>query len=118
MREDRIALKSLLDKCKEASGKDDTTIFSDDEVTLIKIGECHEEEWTEKGPLSLIYRDGGFILSASGHEFRVEGISAMTMVLAARIVFGDKSGYYEIKAGKGSKINLKKYVIARELIKE
>ncbi len=119
MQNDRDALRDRLNKISAAPGSSgDTVIFSDDEVMLTKIGEGHVEEWTEKGPLSLIYRDGEYILSASGHEFITRGISAMTMVLAARIVFGDKSGYYEIRAGKGSKINLIKYVIARELIKE
>lgn len=113
MSHDRAALKDRLDEYVE-----DSVVFSDNGITLTKIGEGHEEEWSDIGQLSLIYRGRAFLLSASGHEFNLDGISAMTMVLAGRIVFGDKSGYYEIRAGKGSKINLKKYVIARELIKE
>jgi hypothetical protein len=41
------------------------------------------------------------------------------MVLADRVVFSDKSGYYELLSEKKSRTNLRKYVIAREmLIKE
>ena len=36
---------------------------------------------------------------------------------AARVVFSDESGYYELRSEKSSKTNLRKYVIARELIK-
>lgn len=125
---DRTALKSRLDKIDsgeynlEAEKSEDLTIFKDEDITLTKIGEGHNEEWFERGQLSLKYkirdRDGVYTLIAAGHEFNVDSISAMTMVLAGRIVFGDQSGYYEIKAGKGTKINLRKYVIARELIKE
>jgi hypothetical protein len=38
------------------------------------------------------------------------------MVLAGRIVFSDATGYYELLAKKGCGINLRKYVIARELL--
>ena len=36
--------------------------------------------------------------------------------LAGRIVFSDKSGYYELLSDKNNRTNLRKYVIARELL--
>ena len=101
----------LLKSCAKETESGDHIVFSDSDITLKKIGEGHAEEWTETGRLSLIYRDGEFILSAAGHEFHLEGIPAMTMVLAVRIVFCDKSGYYELKSKKGSRTNLRKYII-------
>ena len=95
MRFDRAKLKDKLKSCAKETESGDHIVFSDSDITLKKIGEGHAEEWTETGRLSLIYRDGEFILSAAGHEFHLEGIPAMTMVLAVRIVFCDKSGYYE-----------------------
>ena len=40
----------------------------------------------------------------------------MTMVLAGRVVFSDKTGYYELLSDKKNRTNLRKYVIARELL--
>lgn len=118
-RYDRTMLKAKLDECAKGSGNEGTgTIFEDSGITLIKIGEGHEEEWAEKGLLSLGSGDDGFVISAPGHTFTVEEITGMTMVLAGRIVLSDKSGYYEIRAEKGSRTNLRKYVIAREIIEE
>jgi hypothetical protein len=48
--------------------------------------------------------------------FDLKEISNMTMVLASRVVFSDKSGYYELLSKKGSRTNLRKYVIAREVL--
>ncbi len=111
MRFDRAKLKDKLKSCAKETESGDHIVFSDSDITLKKIGEGHAEEWTETGRLSLIYRDGEFILSAAGHEFHLEGIPAMTMVLAARVVFSDKSGYYELRSKKGSRTNLRKYII-------
>ena len=111
MRHDRAAFKDKLASFAEKNEAGEQVVFSDGDITLTKIGDGHEEEWTEKGQVSLLHRDGEFILCASGHEFRLKGISAMTMVLAVRIVFCDKSGYYELKSKKGSRTNLRKYII-------
>lgn len=115
---DRAALKDRLEECAEdPGGSDEQLVFSDGGVTLIKIGEGHKEEWSEAGGIALDYRNGGYELSAPGHSFRVEEISEMTMVLAGRIVLSDKSGYYEIRSSKGRNVNLRKYVIAGDLIR-
>lgn len=116
MRHDRVAFKDKLESIAGKNEAGDQVVFSDSDITLTKIGEGHEEEWSEKGQVSLIYRDGELILCASGHEFRLNEISAMTMVLAARVVFSDKSGYYELRSKKDSGTNLRKYVIAREML--
>ena len=108
---DRASLKETLDECKER------VIFSGDPVTLIKIGKDHTEEWAREGLLSLVYRGGRYELCAPGRNMRIDEISDMTMALAGRIVLSDKSGYYEIRAGKGRNTNLRKYVIAKELIR-
>lgn len=116
MRHDRVAFKDKLESIAGKNEAGDQVVFSDSDITLTKIGEGHEEEWSEKGQVSLIYRDGELILCVSGHEFRLNEISAMTMVLAARVVFSDKSGYYELRSKKDSGTNLRKYVIAREML--
>ena len=56
------------------------------------------------------------MLTIGEHAFNVPDISNMTMVLAARVVFSDQSGYYELRSEKSSKTNLRKYVIARDVI--
>ena len=68
--------------------------------------------------MALIYKEENFVLTIGEHEFKVPGISNMTMVLAARVVFSDESGYYELRSEKSSKTNLRKYVIARDLLKD
>ena len=85
-------------------------------VTLVRIGEDHAEEEAAHGKLALIYKEGNFVLTISGHQFSVPDISNMTMALAARVVFSDQSGYYELRSEKSSKTNLRKYVIAREIL--
>ena len=56
---DRAALKDRLDNCDrgkydpEAEDNTGFTLFSDEDITLTKIGEGHAEEWSDKGSLSL-----------------------------------------------------------------
>ena len=115
---DREALTAKMEDILENGSSEETEIFADDNVTLIRIGEDHAEEEAARGRLALIYKEGNFVLSIGEHEFNVTDISNMTMVLAARVVFSDESGYYELRSEKSSKTNLRKYVIARELLKE
>ena len=115
---DRAALEKKLRECSEETCNGyECVAFSDDEVTLVKIGNKHTEEWTETGRLSLVFRDGRYELDVSGHTMLIDEISGMTMVLARRIVLSDRSGYYEIRAARGRNTNLRKYVIAKELIR-
>lgn len=114
---DREALTAKMEDILENGSSEETEIFADDNVTLIRIGEDHAEEEAAHGRLALIYKEGNFALTIGEHESGVPDISNMTMVLAARVVFSDKSGYYEIRSEKSSKTNLRKYVIARDLLK-
>ena len=114
---DREALTAKMEDILENGSSEETEIFTDDNVTLIRIGEDHAEEEAAHGRLALIYKEGNFALTIGEHESGVPDISNMTMVLAARVVFSDKSGYYEIRSEKSSKTNLRKYVIARDLLK-
>lgn len=115
---DREALTAKMEDILENGSSEETEIFADDNVTLIRIGEDHAEEEAAHGRLALIYKEGNFALTIGEHESGVPDISNMTMVLAARVVFSDESGYYELRSEKSSKTNLRKYVIARELLKE
>lgn len=113
---DREALTARMKEIRESGSSEEAVIFSDDNVTLVRIGEDHAEEEAARGKLALIYKKGNFVLTIGEHEFNVPGISNMTMVLAARVVFSDESGYYELRSEKSSKTNLRKYVIAREIL--
>ncbi len=115
---DRKALAERISELRGNAASDCTELFSDGNVTLVRITEDHSEEEAAHGRLNLIYKEENFIMTIGGHEFKMDGISNMTMVLSARVVFSDESGYYELRSEKSSKTNLRKYVIARELIKE
>jgi 1-acyl-sn-glycerol-3-phosphate acyltransferase len=91
-------------------------LFSDEDVSLFRIEDSHNDTEAAHGQLTLSCRDGSFILNIGDYSFDLKEISNMTMVLANRIVFSDASGYYELLAKKGSRTNLRKYVIARELL--
>ena len=58
------------------------------------------------------------MLGIGDFRFDLSKLSDMKTVRANRIMFSDESGYYELRSGKGSNTNLRKYVIARNLIKE
>ena len=115
-KQDRRALTTRINELCASRSPEEAEIFSDDNVTLVRIGDDHEEEEAARGRVALIYKEGNFVLTIGGHEFNVPGISNMTMVLAARVVFSDESGYYELRSDKSSKTNLRKYVIARDII--
>lgn len=114
---DREVLTQRIKEMQSGSA-DSKELFADDNVTLYSIKEDHEEEEAARGRLTLTYGDGDFILGIGEYRFSLAGISSMTMVLAARVVFSDESGYYELRSDKGSGTNLRKYVIARDIIKE
>ena len=116
---EKIDRETLTVRFKEllASKSPETAeVFADDNVTLVRIGDDHEEEEAARGRVALIYKEGNFVLTIGEHDFDVAGISNMTMALAARVVFSDESGYYELRSEKSSKTNLRKYVIAREIL--
>ena len=118
---DRSALtermKEMLSRQKAGTEDAADSLFADDSATLYHIKDDHEEEEAARGRLTLACKDGEFILSIGEYRFSLAGISNMTMVLAARVVFSDESGYYELRSDKGSKVNLRKYVIARDILK-
>ena len=111
---DRKKLAERLDETGRAAGED--TVFADDEVALHRIEDGHSDEEAARGKLTLSFADEKYILSIGEYLFDIAEISNMTMVLAGRIVFSDATGYYELLAKKGCGINLRKYVIARELL--
>ena len=111
---DRKKLAKRLDETERAAGED--TVFADDEVVLHRIGDGHSDEEAARGKLTLSFTGEKFILNIGDFSFDMDNISNMTMVLAGRIVFSDATGYYELLAKKGCGINLRKYVIARELL--
>lgn len=89
-------------------------LFRDDGASLIRITDDHGEEELTTGRIALSRGETGFELSVGSRTFALEEIKSMTMILARRIVFSDKSDYYEIRSPKNSRVNLRKYVIARE----
>ena len=100
----------------DTSGQNEKPLFSDDRVALMRIEDGHSDEEAARGKLTLSCMNGEYVLSVGSFSFDLKKISNMTMVLAGRVVFSDESGYYELKAEKGSRTNLRKYVIARELL--
>ena len=91
-------------------------LFADDGVVLHRIEEGHSDEEAARGTLSLVFSEGSWSLIIGDFSFDLENLSNMTMVLASRIVFSDKSGYYELHSQKKSRTNLRKYVIARNIL--
>ena len=111
---DRRLLSERFASLQQAGGKRE--LFADDDVTLVRIEDGHNEEEAACGRLTFIYNNDDYVLNIGDLNFSVRMISNMTMVLAARVVFSDKSGYYELRSAKGSGTNLRKYVIARDII--
>lgn len=112
---DKVSLKTALNN--SLSGMPEgTDLFADEEVHLVRIKDDHSDEELAHGKLTLSRKGETFILSIKEHSFDLKNISNMTMVLAGRVVFSDKSGYYELTTDKGCRTNLRKYVIARELL--
>ena len=111
---DRTKLAERMEEMRRAAGED--VVFTDDGVVLHRIEDGHSDEETARGKLSLSFSDEKFILNIGDCPFDLKDISNMTMVLAGRVVFSDKSGYYELLSDKKNRTNLRKYVIARELL--
>ena len=99
---------------KRAAGED--VVFTDDRVVLHRIKDGHSDEEAARGRLTLSFAKEKFTLGIGEYSFELNDISGMTMVLANRIVFSDRSGYYELISDKKSRTNLRKYVIAREVL--
>ena len=111
---DRKKLAERMDEMRRAAGED--VVFTDDAVVLHRIEEGHSDEEAARGKLTLSFADEKFTLGIGEYCFDLNEISGMTMVLANRIVFSDSSGYYELLSDKASRTNLRKYVIARQLL--
>ena len=111
---DRKKLAERMDEMGRAAGED--VVFTDDGVVLHRIEEDHSDEEAARGKLRLSFAGEKFILSIGDYSFDLKEITNMTMVLASRIVFSDKSGYYELLSDKKNRTNLRKYVIARDLL--
>ena len=111
---DRMKLAERLEKAERAAGEG--VVFTDDEVVLHLIEDGHSDEEAARGKLTLSFADNAFTLNIGDFSFDLKGISNMTMVLAGRVVFSDKTGYYELLSDKKNRTNLRKYVIARELL--
>ena len=111
---DRKKLAERMEEMRRAAGED--VVFTDDGVVLHRIEEGHSDEEAARGKLSLSFSDEKFILNIGDCSFDLKDISNMTMVLAGRVVFSDKSGYYELLSDKKNRTNLRKYVIARDLL--
>lgn len=111
---DRKKLAERMDEMGRAAGED--VVFTDDGVVLHRIEEGHSDEEAARGKLRLSFADEKFILNIGDYSFDLKEITNMTMVLAGRIVFSDKSGYYELLSDKKNRTNLRKYVIARDLL--
>ncbi len=90
--------------------------FCDDDIVLRRILDGHRDEEAARGSLTLTREDGAFMLRIGDFSFDLKKISNMTMVLANRIVFSDENGYYELLSNKQHRTNLRKYVIARDLL--
>ena len=114
--------KALSERMKELRNKEtvpgshETEFFSDENISLLRIEDGHNDEEIARGKLALSIPDEKFILNIGDYSFDLKNISNMTMVLAGRVVFSDESGYYELQSEKGSRTNLRKYVIARDLL--
>jgi hypothetical protein len=111
---DEIKLAERMDAMVRAAGED--VVFTDDEVVLHRIKDGHSDEEAARGKLTLRFTGEKFILNIGDCSFDMRNISNMTMVLAGRIVFSDETGYYELLSDKKNRTNLRKYVIARDLL--
>ena len=123
---DRKLLAAVLDAEKRAqlpaSGDEDeaargdaSEIFADDDALLRRIEEGHSSEELACGRLSLVCEGGGLVLELGDHRFGYGDIDDMKMVLAGRILFSTRDGYYEIISKDA---NMRKYLIALELDRE
>ena len=108
---DRSMLKELI---KHADGE----LFGDAGVSLYRINDDHSDVKITEGRLSLRSSDEGFKLGLGTFGVAISEIKDMKMVLAARLLFSYDKGYYEMRTDGKSKVNLYKYLIAKELIGE
>ncbi len=91
-------------------------LFADDDIVLRRIEDGHRDEETARGRLTLCREGDRFMLRIEHFSFDLKEISNMAMVLANRVVFSDENGYYELLSDKKNRTNLRKYVIARDLL--
>lgn len=112
---DRSSLEAML-RDADNSGSPSREIFTDNDIVLRRIEDGHRDEEIARGSLTLNRGDGAFMLRIGDFSFDLEKISNMTMVLANRVVFSDENGYYELLSDKKNRTNLRKYVIARDIL--
>ena len=83
---------ALQKRCRETEG----TLFSDENLTLRKIGSGHRE--TALGTGTLTQKPDA--LEIAGRHFPLAGIDSMAMVKTDLLLFTTGEGYYEIRARK------------------
>ena len=79
-------------------------LFSDEDLTLVRLSSDHREERLATGLLSQ-YEDR---LTCGEYAFPLSGINSMAMVLTNRLLFTSDGAYYEIRSSGGT--NLLKYL--------
>ena len=121
---DRKLLASLLEAEKKAaepaSGNEEepargdaAEIFGDEDVVLAEIGSDHSAKEAARGRLTLACEGGDFVLGIGERSFRFGDIEEMMMVVAGRLLFSTKDGYYELFSKTA---NMRKYLTAREIV--
>lgn len=121
---DRKTLAALLETERRSGGPasasedepargDASEIFGDDGIVLNEIDAGHSCREAARGRLTLTYEGGDFVLGIGGLSFRYGDIEEMMMVLAGRLLFSTKDGYYELLSKTA---NLRKYLIARDIV--
>lgn len=82
----------------------DAPLFSDENLTLVRLSSGHREEQLATGVLTQ-YEDR---LTCGAYAFPLSGIGSMAMVLTNRLLFTFDGAYYEIRSSGGA--NLLKYL--------
>lgn len=97
--------------------------FSNDNVTLFKVGTGHESEEVGKGTISISSDSVRFKTSDKEINVKISEIPDMAMYGKTNLVFSDAEGtHYELKSEKTSKkekvLNVRKYISIWENLRE
>ena len=106
--------EALRERVRDIDGE----LFGDSGVSLYRINDDHTDEKLIEGRLSFRSSDEGLKLALGTFSVPLSEIREMKMVLASRLLFSYEKGYYELRTDAKSKVNLYKYLIARELLSE
>lgn len=79
-------------------------LFSDEDISLTKVGTGHSEQALGAGRLEL-YEDR---LCCAGHSFPLSAVNNMAPVLSNLLLFSYEGDYYQLRSDKGA--NLRKYL--------